>query len=216
MMVASLYAAAFLVAQYLQMGLGYSPLGAGLRLLPWTVAPLVVSPLAGVLSDRIGPRPVMFLGMPLQGAGLAWLALAVGTDVAYPELVGPFLVAGVGISLALPATPAAVLGAVAPQEMGKASGTSNTLQRFGGAFGIAATTSVFATNGGLATPAGFADGLRPALGLAAAFSVLGALSALGVRAARQRKAAVGPAGPVLRRRRRYRQPPPGRLTACRA
>jgi EmrB/QacA subfamily drug resistance transporter len=192
MMVAALYAAAFLVAQYFQTGLGYSPLGAGLRLLPWTAAPLVVAPLAGALSDRIGPRRLMFAGMLLQGAGLAWFALAVSADVAYAELIGPFLVAGVGISLALPSTPAAVLGAVAPPDMGKASGTTNTLQRFGGAFGIAATTAVFAANGQMGTPAGFAEGLRPALGVAAAFSVLGALSALGVRTARHRTGAPAP------------------------
>jgi EmrB/QacA subfamily drug resistance transporter len=197
MMVGSLYAAAFLIAQYFQTGLGYSPLGAGLRLLPWTAAPLVVAPLAGVLSDRIGPRRVMLAGMLLQGAGLAWFALAVSADVAYSKLIGPFLIAGVGISLALPSTPAAVLAAVAPPDMGKASGTSNTLQRFGGAFGIAAATAVFAANGQLGTAAGFAEGLRPALGLAAAFSVLGALSALGVRAARRRPPAPDQAGRVV-------------------
>jgi EmrB/QacA subfamily drug resistance transporter len=185
MMLAALYAAAFLVAQYFQTGLGFSPLSTGLRLLPWTATPLLIAPLAGALADRVGPRRVMVAGMLLQGAGLAWFAAAASADVAYPQLIGPFLVAGVGVSMALPATPAAALGAVAPADMGKASGTSNTLQRFGGAFGIAATTAVFAANGHLGTAAGFAEGLRPALGLAAVFSVLGALSALVVRDARR-------------------------------
>jgi EmrB/QacA subfamily drug resistance transporter len=190
MMVAALYAAAFLVAQYFQTGLGFSPLGTGLRLLPWTVTPLLVAPFAGALADRIGPRRVMVAGMLLQGAGLAWFAAVAGAHVAYPALVGPFLVAGVGVSMALPATPAAVLGAVAPADMGKASGTGNTLQRFGGAFGIAATAAVFAANGHLGTAAGFVEGLRPALAVAATFSVLGALSALGVP--QTRRALPGP------------------------
>jgi EmrB/QacA subfamily drug resistance transporter len=198
MMVAALYAAAFLVAQYFQIGLGYSPFGAGLRLLPWTATPLLIAPLAGALSDRIGPRRVMVAGMLLQGAGLAWFATVAGADVAYWELIGPFLVSGVGVSMALPSTPAAVLAAVAPPDMGKASGTSNTLQRFGGAFGIAATTAVFAAHGHPGTPAGFAEGLPPALGLAAVFSVLGAISALAVRTApRPAPVPAGSAAPVV-------------------
>src|SRR5207302_6048765 len=69
LMTAALTAAAFLVAQYFQSVLGLSPLEAGLRLLPWTATPLIVAPLAGALSDRIGQRPLMVLGMLLQGAG---------------------------------------------------------------------------------------------------------------------------------------------------
>jgi EmrB/QacA subfamily drug resistance transporter len=192
LMIASLYAAAFLVAQYFQVALGYSPMEAGVRLLPWTITPLLVAPFAGALSDRIGPRPVMAIGMLLQGLGLAWLAMIASTDVAYGELVGAFLVAGVGVSMAIPSTPAAVLGAVPPQEMGKASGTSNTLQRFGGAFGIAVATAVFASYGQLATPASFTDGFRPALALTAGFSVLGAITALAVRRAPRPAPAAAP------------------------
>jgi EmrB/QacA subfamily drug resistance transporter len=180
LMPAALLGAVFLIAQYMQLVLGYAPLATGLRLLPWTATPLVVAPLAGMLSDRIGPRPVMATGLLLQAVGLSWFALLASTHVRYWHLVVPLIVAGVGVSMALPTTPAAVLGAVAPADLGKASGVSNTVQRFGGAFGIALAATVFSANGRLGDPAGFVAGFRPALGVAAGLSVLGAASALAV------------------------------------
>jgi EmrB/QacA subfamily drug resistance transporter len=180
LMTAALMGAVFLASQYFQLVLGYTPLGTGLRFLPWTATPLLVAPAAGALSDRVGRRPVMAVGMLLQGLGLGWFALVATATVGYGQLVAPFVVAGVGVSMALPTTPAAALGAVAPAEMGKASGANNTLQRFGGAFGIAAATAVFSANGHLGTPASFTAGFRPAFAVAAGLSVLGALTALAV------------------------------------
>ena len=190
LMVAALSAAAFLASQYFQVARGVSPLGTGLRFLPWTGMPLLVAPAAGALSDRVGRRPVMAAGMLLQGVGLAWIALVATTSVSYAHLVGPLLVGGVGISMALPTTATAALGAVAPADMGKASGTNVTLQRFGGAFGIAAAAAVFAANGQLGTPASFTAGFRPATAFAAGLSLLGVLSALAVSSRRQPPAAV--------------------------
>jgi EmrB/QacA subfamily drug resistance transporter len=180
LMSASIFSAAFLASQYFQLVLGYSPLGTGLRFLPWTATPVVVAPLAGVLSDRVGRRPVMVLGLLLQGAGLAWIALHAGVATGYGELVAPLVVAGVGISMALAATPAAAMGAVPPADMGRASGAINTLQRFGSVLGIAVASAVFAAGGHLGTAAGFTAGFRPALAVVAGLSVLGAASALGV------------------------------------
>jgi EmrB/QacA subfamily drug resistance transporter len=180
LMMAALLAAVFLASQYFQVARGVSPLGTGLRFLPWTGMPLLVAPAAGALSDRIGQRPVMAAGMLLQGVGLAWFALVATTSVGYGQLVAPLLVAGVGISMALPTTATAALSAVAPADMGKAAGANGTLQRFGGAFGIAASTAVFAANGQLGTPPSFTAGFRPALALAAGLSLLGVVSALAV------------------------------------
>lgn len=180
LMMAALLAAVFLASQYLQVARGVSPLGTGLRFLPWTGMPLLVAPAAGALSARIGQRPVMAAGMLLQAVGLAWFALVATTSVSYWQLVGPLVVAGVGISMALPTTATAALSAVAPSDMGKASGANGTLQRFGGAFGIAASTAVFAANGQLGTPTSFTAGFRPALTLAAGLSLLGVVSALAV------------------------------------
>jgi EmrB/QacA subfamily drug resistance transporter len=196
LMMAALLAAVFLASQYFQVARGVSPLGTGLRFLPWTGMPLLVAPAAGALSDRIGRRPVMATGMLLQAVGLAWFALAATTSVGYGQLVGPLLVAGVGISMALPTTATAALSAVAPADMGKASGANVTLQRFGGAFGIAASTAVFAANGQLGTPASFTAGFRPALALAAGLSLLGVVSALAVSSNRRLPAAAQPQEPV--------------------
>jgi EmrB/QacA subfamily drug resistance transporter len=177
---AALTAAAFLMAQYFQGVLGLSPLDAGLRLLPWTATPLLVAPLAGALSDRIGQRPLMVLGMLLQGAGFAWIALVAGPAVGYDHLVLPLVMAGVGVSMVLPTAPTAVLNAVGPRDIGKASGASSTLQRVGGAFGVAVTAAVFAAHGHLGTAASFDAGFRPALAVAACLSLVGATSALAV------------------------------------
>jgi EmrB/QacA subfamily drug resistance transporter len=180
LMTGSIFAAAFLVSQFLQFVLGYSPLATGLRLLPWTATPMVVAPLAGMLADRIGPRPVMTAGMLLQGGGFAWIALVVGIGMGYGVLILPFVIAGVGASMVLATSSTAALSAVDPAEMGKASGANSTLQRFGGAFGIAAATAVFAANGHLGTAAAFTAGFRPALALAAGLSIVGAITAVAV------------------------------------
>ncbi|HET8672693.1 MAG TPA: DHA2 family efflux MFS transporter permease subunit [Thermoleophilaceae bacterium] len=184
LMTAAISAAAFLVAQYFQLGLGHSPLGAGVRLLPWTATPTLVAPVAGALSDRIGPRPIMFGGLLLQAVGLGWFALEATGGAGYGALVLPLVVAGVGISMAIPSTPAAALGAVPPSDLGIASGANSTLQRFGGVFGVAIVTAVFAAHGRLGSPAGFVAGFRPALAAAAALSLLGACTALLVRGRR--------------------------------
>jgi EmrB/QacA subfamily drug resistance transporter len=188
----AIFSAAFLASQYFQLGLGYSPLATGLRFLPWTATPMVVAPLAGALADRIGPRPLMAVGLVLQAGGLAWIALAASTSIGYWELVVPLIVAGVGISMAVPTAPAAALGAVPPEDMGKASGVQNTLQRFGGVFGIAIVTAVFAANGGLTSPAAVTSGFRPALVVSAGLSLLGSLAAVAV-GGRQRQAAASAA-----------------------
>jgi EmrB/QacA subfamily drug resistance transporter len=192
LMVAALFGAAFLTAQYFQLGLGISPLGTGVRILPWTATPILVAPAAGVLSDRIGQRPVMVAGMLLQGVGLAWFATVATTGVAYGPLVLPLLVAGIGVSMALAATPTAVLSAVAPPDMGKASGANSTFQRFGSVFGVAVATAVFAANGHLGTQASFTAGFRPALAVLAGLSLLGALPALAVRGRRRLPAVAQP------------------------
>jgi len=182
LMIAALLSAAFLASQYFQFVLRNSPLETGLRFLPWTATPILVAPAAGALSDRIGRRPVMVVGMLLQGVGLGWFAWLGTTGVDYAQLVTPLIVGGIGISMAIPTTPAAALGAVAPPDMGKASGVNSTLQRFGGVFGIAIATAVFAANGHLGTAASFDAGFRPALAVSAALSILGAMCALAVTA----------------------------------
>ena len=177
----AIMSAAFLTAQYFQLGLGYSPLATGLRLLPWTATPMLVAPAAGALADRIGTRPLLVTGLSLQAGGLAWVALLASAGSAgYRSYVLPFVLAGIGISMSIPAVPTAVLGAVPATDVGRASGVNNTMQRFGGAFGVALVSAVFAAHGHLGTAASFTAGYRPALLGSAALSLAGALVAVGV------------------------------------
>jgi MFS family permease len=141
---------------------------------------MLVSPAAGALSDRVGRRPVMVTGLFMQAAGFAWVAVRGSLSTGWAELDVALLVAGVGVSMALPTVPAAVLSAVAPGELGKASGVNFMMQRFGAVFAIAAASAVFSAYGHLGTPAGVTSGFRPALGACAAFALLAALSALAV------------------------------------
>jgi EmrB/QacA subfamily drug resistance transporter len=175
-MIASLFGAVFLMAQYLQIVSGDSPLTAGLQMLPWTATPMVIAPLAGTLADRLGERWILTTGLVLQGLGLGWVALVAGPATHYLALMPGLLVAGVGISMATPAAQNVVIGAVPPQAIGKASGTSNTLRQLGGVFGIAVAIAVFTRTGDL-TPASFTGGFSPAVLVIAGLSLIGALSA---------------------------------------
>ena len=91
---ASLYGARFFMAQFLQTALGYGPLGAGLRLLPWTATLFVVAPVAGGLVNRIGERPLIVVGLALQAVGMAWIGLIAAPDLVYANLVAPLILAG--------------------------------------------------------------------------------------------------------------------------
>ena len=180
MMSGATFAAAFFVTQEFQLARGYSPLGTGLRLLPFFATPMIVSPLAGALSDRIGRRPIMVAGLALQALGFIWVAARGSLATSWIELVIALLIAGIGISMALPTVPTAVLSAVAPEEMGKASGINYMSQRFGTVFAIAIASAVFSANGHLGSPASVTAGFRPALWACAAFAVLAALTAFGI------------------------------------
>lgn len=173
----SLIGSLFLITQYFQIGLGYRPFEAGVRLLAWFAVPMVVAPAGGVLAARFGNRPVMVVGMLLQGVGLAWLAAVASTSVGYGTLVGPLIVSGVGISLVFPTTADAVVAAVPPQDSGVAAGTNSALRELGGVFGVAVLAAVFASYGGYATPAQFTDGFRAAMVVAAGTPFLGAVAA---------------------------------------
>jgi EmrB/QacA subfamily drug resistance transporter len=195
LMAASIYSAAFLTSQFFQFALGDSPLGTGLRFLPWTATPMVVAPIAGALFDRVGARPLIVPGLLMQAVGFGWIVYLAARSSGYADYVAPFVIAGVGISMALPCVSAAGLNAVSPQALGKAAGVMNTMQQFGAVFGIAVATTVFNAHGSLASAAAITSGYRPALSVAAGLSVLGALAALGLRRA-PRSAATGPNQPL--------------------
>jgi MFS family permease len=175
---ASLFGAVFFFAQLLQVGQGYGPLGAGLRLIPWTATFITVAPIAGALSDKIGERPLMVAGLTLQAAGMAWLALIAQPGLPYSHMLAPFIVAGVGVSMAIPAAQNSVVGSVSDAAIGKAAGANSMARELGGVFGVAIVAAVFAASGSYASPASFVDGFGPAIGVAAALSLVGALAGL--------------------------------------
>jgi MFS family permease len=161
--------------------LGVSPLGAGLRLLPWTLTLFVVAPTAGRLADRIGDRSVLGLGLALQAVGIGWLALTIANGDGYPAAVPALMIAGCGTSMALPASQNAVMNSVRPAAVGVASGVFTTARQLGGVFGVAILAAVFTAHGSYADAATFRAGVGPALAVAAGLSLLGAASALTVR-----------------------------------
>src|SRR5258705_3478344 len=124
---ASLVTGVFFFAQLLQTVLGYGPFETGLRLLPWTATFMTVAPIAGTLADRIGERPFMVSGLVLQAIGMAWIALIAEPDMAYGQLVVPLIVAGVGVSLAIPSGQNSVVGSVDESAIGKAAGTNSMM-----------------------------------------------------------------------------------------
>jgi EmrB/QacA subfamily drug resistance transporter len=173
-----MFGSIFLLAQFFQVVQHYSPLQAGLRTLPWTGMPMIVAPIAGVLSDRIGSRPLMFSGLALQAAGLGWLVTVLAPGTPYTSFVGPFILAGAGMAMVFAPAANAVLSAVRPSQAGQASGATNAIRELGGVLGIAVLASVFTAAGGYGTPALFVAGLRPAVAVGAAVLAAGAVAAL--------------------------------------
>jgi EmrB/QacA subfamily drug resistance transporter len=175
---ASMYGTLFFVAQFLQTALGYDALGTGLRLLPWTATLLVTAPIAGALVNRLGERSLVVVGLILQALGMMWIGLIASPDLAYASLVAPMIIAGSGVSMAMPAAQNAVLGSVAAHEIGKASGTFNMLRYLGGVLGIAIAVAVFAAVGGLGSAQAFADGFAAAVRVSAGLSLVGAVAGM--------------------------------------
>jgi len=175
-----MFGAIFLLAQYFQVVQGYSPLQAGLRTLPWTAMPIFVAPVAGILSDRIGARPLLVAGMALMAAGLAWIAVVTTPTVAYGRLVPAFVMAGVGMSLYFAPVANLVLSTVRRNEEGKASGVNNTVREVGGVFGVAVLASVFSAAGSYASPQSFVDGMVPAIWVGAVAVAIAGIAAIAI------------------------------------
>jgi MFS family permease len=172
------FGAIFLLSQFFQTAQGLTPLQAGIRTLPWTAMPMVVAPIAGLLSDRFGTRPFMVAGLGLQAVAMAWIGAVSAVDVPYGALVAPFVLAGTGMALVFAPAANAVLQAVGPEEAGQASGATNTIRELGGVLGVAVLASVFTANGGYDSPQTFVDGTTAALPIGAAVLAAGALISL--------------------------------------
>ena len=173
----TMFAAFFIIIQYLTQVHGDSAIQAGVETLPWTLMPLALSPFTGSLGGRLGSRPFVVAGLLLLAAGTAGSALAMGVGSSYAELVVPLIAIGVGIALVLPNVASAALGSALPEHIGKASGTNTTFRQLGGVFGIAVAALVFTQYGGYGSPASFLDGCAPALWVSAGAAGVGAVVA---------------------------------------
>ena len=178
LMTFGMFGSIFLLAQFFQVVQHYSPFQAGLRTLPWTIMPVFVAPIAGLISSRTGTRPLLVLGMSLQAIALAWLSVVSTPTVEYLTIVPAFLMAGIGMGLFFAPIANVVLSAVRPDEEGKASGANNAIRELGGVFGVAVLASIFAANGSYVTAQSFVDGMIPALQVGAVVVALGAVAAL--------------------------------------
>ncbi|MFF0160344.1 DHA2 family efflux MFS transporter permease subunit [Streptomyces sp. NPDC005263] len=192
LMFLGMFGSIFLLSQYLQTVGGYSPMEAGVRMLPWTAMPMIAGPLAGALSDRIGGAPVVTVGMALNAVGLGLWAITVEPHVAYTHLLPALIVCGIGMGMFFAPSANLVMSTVRTEEQGIASGANNAIREVGGAIGVASLAAVFSAQGGYGSGSQFVDGLIPALWVGAGAVALAAAVALLMR--RQRKADSSAAG----------------------
>ncbi|WP_235432426.1 DHA2 family efflux MFS transporter permease subunit, partial [Nostocoides japonicum] len=173
-----MFGTVFLLAQYLQVVQGYTPLEAGIRTLPWTAAPMVVAPVAGILAGRTGLRPLLVGGLVLQTGALVWFAALTENGSPYADFVPALLMAGVGMGLTFAPLSTAVLDRLPESDFAMASSANSTIREFGVALGVAVLTAVFLGNGGQISPTGYAGAIGPAILTGAAAVAVAAVAAL--------------------------------------
>jgi MFS family permease len=185
-----MFGSIFFLSQFLQTVQGYSPLSAGIRILPWTAIPMVLAPVVGQLAERWGGKPLVVTGLGLQAVGMAWLATILTPTTAYGDLIAPFVLCGVGMTLFFVPLASVVLGTVPTSLEGVASGTNAAFRELGGVLGIAALGAVFSSRGGYASPQDYVSGLVPAVAVGAAVVGIGALCALALPSRRKLRAPI--------------------------
>jgi predicted MFS family arabinose efflux permease len=176
-----MFGAIFFISQFFQTVQGLSPFQSGLRILPWTAMPMLVAPIAGALSDRIGGHRLMGGGLALQAIGLAWIAAVSAPSTPYVEFVGAFLISGVGMALFFAPVANVILSSVRPEQEGQASGANNAIRELGGVFGVAVLAAVFTVNGGYGSGQQFVDGMNPAVLIGAVLVAVGAIAAFAIK-----------------------------------
>jgi len=181
-----MFGSIFLLSQFFQIIQGYSPLASGVRILPWTIMPLFVAPVAGALSDRIGGHRLMGVGLILQASGLASIAAISTSTTPYWQLVAPFAISGIGMAMFWAPVANVVLSAVKPEEQGQASGANNAIRELGGVFGVAVLASVFSAYGGYRTHETFVSGMNAAVWIGAGVVAPGAIAAFAIGKSRVR------------------------------
>ncbi|HEX4058453.1 MAG TPA: MFS transporter [Galbitalea sp.] len=190
-----MFGSIFILIQFLQVVKGATPLEAAFQTTPWTMAPMIVAPLAGFVAPRVGTRILITAGLVFQATALFWLAAAMSPTVAYTTMLGPFILAGIGMGLVFSPSSTAVLATMHEQDRAKASGVNSTLREIGIALGVAVLTAVFTGANGQLTPTGYVHAAVPAVLVGAAVVAATALVSLALPAGRLlRKSAVEPVG----------------------
>jgi EmrB/QacA subfamily drug resistance transporter len=179
-----MFGAVFILIQFLQIVQGHSPLEAAVLTTPWTMAPMIVAPLAGIFAGRIGTRTLIVAGLLFQSAGLFWLAISMSATVPYTTMLPAFISAGIGMGLVFAPSSTAVLANMRAEDSAKASGTNSTVREIGVALGIAVLTAVFTGAGGQLTPTGYVDAAVPAVFVGAAVVLATAIAGLFLPAGR--------------------------------
>ena len=128
----------------------------------------------------------MVAGLVLQTTAIAWIAAVAAPDTAYLAFVPAFVMGGVGMALVFAPSANAILGSVAPEMAGKASGAANAIRELGGVLGVAVLASVFTAHGSYASPASYVEGMTAAIPIGAVVLGLGALAAAFIPARRRR------------------------------
>lgn len=196
---AGMYGVVFFLPQFFQLAQGHGPLDAGLRLLPWTATLFFVAPLAGRLVSRLGERLLVATGVLMQALGFGWIGLIASPELDLMHLVVPLVIAGAGVSMAMPAAQNAVLNAVDKPQIGKAAGIFNMFRFLGGVCGIAIAVAVFARTGGVQSAQAFGAGFSGAIAVSAILSLAAAGVALALpgRSMPMPEASSPPAGDTL-------------------
>ncbi|WP_224751844.1 DHA2 family efflux MFS transporter permease subunit [Microbacterium helvum] len=182
------FGAVFLLIQYLQVVQGSSPLEAAVQTTPWTLAPMFIAPVAGILAPRVGTRLLLVVGLTLQGIALTWIAAVMATDLDYPTLIAPFVMAGVGMALVFAPSATALLATLGLVDHAKASGVNSTVRELGVALGTAVMTAIFVGAGGELLPDMYVDAARPAVFTGAAVLFAAAIVALWLPSGRSSEA----------------------------
>ncbi len=190
-----MFGAIFFLVQFLQTVQGLSPLAAGVRVLPWTAMPVLLAPVVGQLAERWGGKPLVVTGLSLQAIGLAWLATVTTPTTPYADLVAPFVVCGVGMTLFFIPLASLVLGAVPRALEGVASGANAAFRELGGVLGIAVLGVIFSSHGGYASGQDYVNGMTAAVYVAAAVVAVGALAAMVVPSRRTGPAEIDQVAP---------------------
>ena len=173
-----MFGSIFFLSQFFQNVLGNTPLQAGVKLLVWTGATMLIAPLAGIFSERFGARWFMVAGLALQAIALGWLASVASVHSSYVSMIGPFILAGAGMALVFAPSANAVLASVRSDQAGRGVGCDQHDPGTGRRPRDRGPVDGVHPHGGYSSPQAFVHGMTPAPWVATVVLGVGSLTAL--------------------------------------